>query len=844
MQKKFISLLILSVFVLSIFSVSLVAAAQSDDCNLWCRIVALFTGKMPATGSAITISESSEAIRWTKTYGGPYTEEGNSVRQTSDGGYILVGYTTIFGSAYDIFLLKIDSSGNQQWNKTFGGMYFEYGNSVEQTSDGGYIITGYSINYNTGTLTGLLIKTNSSGDQQWSKTFDGIAALNSAHQTPDGGYIMMGYDSGYYARLIKTDSAGNISWSKTLRADTLREYGRIGNLVQQTPDGGYITMGSNNNDGIWLIKINPSGGEQWTSISGNNEQGNSIQLTSGGYIIIGENLNTPYGDILLRKVNTIGYTQWTKTFGGGSYELGSMVENAPDGYIIAGSTMSFGAGSWDAWVIRTNSSGDEQWNVTIGGGGDDKGNSIIQASNTPHSYILAGSTRSYGAGDWDVLLADVVDLLVCGNGINESGEACDSDAISCTTPQGYAGTKTCFLDCSGYDACSTTQYCGNTIKEGPEACDSDAVSCTTPQGYSGTQTCLPDCSDYGECTTTQYCGDGAVNNGEQCDDGAAQTPVSCGVGACARTIDDNCVNCQIVACVPVPGTSLPEICNNIDDDCDGQIDEELTRATTCGLGACVGNTGIETCSSGNWISDTCNPFNGATAEVCDAQSADEDCDGSPNEECNCVSGATESCYEGAQGTNGVGLCHAGTKTCVSGQWGTCDGVVYPADEICDNFDNDCDGSTNEENVCCGNEILNNGEVCDGGQVTCASLYGTGWIGTAPCKGDCSEYDDSSCQQPPSECHDTDGGRNYTVLGTATNFTFWHSDGCFTTNQPIDKITEYYCVGDRVASEVADCPADKTTCYQGRCMPEFTTIGAGIALIGASAGYALIRRKRK
>jgi hypothetical protein len=136
-----------------------------------------------------------------------------------------------------------------------------------------------------------------------------------------------------------------------------------------------------------------------------------------------------------------------------------------------------------------------------------------------------------------------------------------------------------------------------------------------------------------------------------------------------------------------------ETCNNTDDNCDGSADEDLTRTTTCGSGECAGNTGAETCTAGTWGGDTCDPVNGATTEVCD--NIDNDCDGSVDEGLDCV------CNDGDTRTTscGVGECagNTGTETCSAGNWGgnTCDPYNGATAEICDNMDNNCDGSVDE-----------------------------------------------------------------------------------------------------------------------------------------------------
>ena len=344
--------------------------------------------------------------RWTRSYGGSNQDWGNSVQQTSDGGYIVAGFTTSFGAGnWDVYLIKTNANGDTLWTKTYGGSNQDWGNSVQQTSDGGYIIAGGTASFGAGNGDVYLIKTYANGDTLWTRTYGGTNQdfSNFVRQTLDGGYIIAGgtntFGAGNYDfYLIKTNASGGILWTRTYGGTNWD----VGCSVQQTTDGGYIVAGQTNSFGnawqVYLIKTNATGDTLWTRTYGgtSSDEGYSVQQTSdGGYIVAG--YTDSFGNsnqVYLVKTNASGDTLWTRTCGGASWDGGYSVQQTTDGgYIVAGYTYPFGTDP-QVYLIKTNASGDTLWTRTYGGADDDWGFSVQQTSDG--GYIVAGYTFSFG----------------------------------------------------------------------------------------------------------------------------------------------------------------------------------------------------------------------------------------------------------------------------------------------------------------------------------------------------------------------------------------------------------------------------------------------------------------
>ena len=363
--------------------------------------------------TCLPVAGCAQKVEWDKTFGGPETDWGLSAQQTQDGGYIIAATTKSFGAGnFDVWLIKTDSSGNKMWDKTSGGSGEDRAVSALQTPDGGYIIAGMTESVEAGPRV-WLIKADSSGNTLWDKTFGGSKSYSvwahSFQPTSDGGYIFTGetrpYEPGETGDasidlwLAKTDALGNEEWEMTFGGS----HSDRGFSVQQVQDGGYIIAGEacwyNN---AWLIKTDASGNKEWDKAFDDTQVAWSVQqVQDGGYIVAGR---VAVDDVWLLKTDASGNKLWDKTFGGSESDEGYSVQQTRDGgYIIAGETISPQALDRDVWVIKTDASGNKQWDRALGGSGMDWATSVQQTSDG--GYIVAG-TRGTG-GPFESSLSDV-----------------------------------------------------------------------------------------------------------------------------------------------------------------------------------------------------------------------------------------------------------------------------------------------------------------------------------------------------------------------------------------------------------------------------------------------------
>ena len=413
-------------------------------------------------------SSEIPTVQWERLFGGSWDDYGYSVQQTSDGGYVLLGesYSSASGDVTgkihgtpdqygmyppDCWVVKLDAAGAVQWEKLLGGSGDDCGRSVQQTSDGGYVLLGQSSSSASGDITGTnrgagdlwVVKLDAAGAVQWQKLLGGSGddIAYSVQATSDGGYVLLGESSssasgdvtgtnhgGYDFWVVKLDAAGTVQWEKLL-GGTGYDSGRS---VQQTSDGGYVLLGPSHStangdisgrthggNDFWVVKLDAAGAIQWEKLLGGRgyEFGHSVQQTSdGGYVLLGESYSSASGDITgmthgswdfwVVKLDAAGTVQWQKLLGGSWQDYGYSVQPTSDGgYVLLGESWSSASGDVtgtnhgnnDLWVVKLDAGGAVQWEKLLGGSGDDYASSVQQASDG--SYVLLGYSRSSASGD-------------------------------------------------------------------------------------------------------------------------------------------------------------------------------------------------------------------------------------------------------------------------------------------------------------------------------------------------------------------------------------------------------------------------------------------------------------
>mgnify|MGYP005837761267 CR=1 FL=1 len=352
----------------------------------------------------------SPAIKWGRTYGGEGDDKFRGVLECVDKGFVAVGSTNSFGNGgSDVYILKTDSLGFLEWARTYGGAEDDYGYALCPAWDSGYIVVGATNSFGSGLGDVFVLKINENGDSLWTKTYGGsLEEIGySISRTVDNNYLITGTTSSYGAGCtdvytIKIDTHGDLLWSKTYGGN-LDDFGFC---VDATNDSGLIVTGTtfsfgNGNGDVYVVKADSLGEIEWTGLYGTtlNETGLCVQQTTdSGYIICGS-----AGDVLLGyewcllRYNRNGSLIWHTFQGSLSDDFAYSVQEINEkNYIIAGNF------AYEMYVVRTDSAGYNRWMLLYGGAGTDCAYSLKQTSD--FGYIIAGITNSYGAGGYDAYL--------------------------------------------------------------------------------------------------------------------------------------------------------------------------------------------------------------------------------------------------------------------------------------------------------------------------------------------------------------------------------------------------------------------------------------------------------
>ncbi len=373
---------------------------------------------------------------WTVTIGLAGSEDARSIRQTSDGGYAFLGSTSSMGGGNDFYLVRIDACGDIVWSNNFGGTSSDLGTSMDVGSDGSFIIAGTvpplpSNDYviKTSSSGEYLFGSNFGGSP--------IHMVLDVTGVGGSGYALVGGAAPTIldppdVHFIKANSVLGSFWSKTIGGPG----SDVAYSVYQTADAGYILAGRTDSYGagagdFYLLKLNVIGDSLWANTygtTGDETAFSVVETSDSGLIVVGS--STPLGggssDMFIVRLTSDGTESWRRTVGGASDEVARSVQETDQGdFLVAGWTNSYGAGGHDFYIVKLNATGDTLWTDTKGGVGDDKAYEILTTADG--GYIVAGETKSFGAGTKNAYIVKSADCCIGtrGNIDGDPGDNCD-----------------------------------------------------------------------------------------------------------------------------------------------------------------------------------------------------------------------------------------------------------------------------------------------------------------------------------------------------------------------------------------------------------------------------------
>lgn len=455
----------------------------------------------------VVVQGDQWAIRYERTG----YDAGYAMQTTNDGGVVVAGETySVYPGLTDVWILKLDSLGNSDWQRLYGGEKFERALSIQQTSDGGFIVAGSTDSFDVGGGTGgtdaWVLRLAGNGDILWQKAYGGERndEARDIQETSDGGFIFTGrINVGSHEEpwIVKLNSSGDVEWEKTIGivssdwVNSVREVGNGDLLV-----AGHTSSYGAGSDDMWLIRFSSEGEIIWQKTFGStlSDGGGSIQVVSdGGFIVAGSTRSFGAGgqDAWILRLDDNGQIIWQRAYGGNADESASSVQATSDGgFIIAGSTESFGMLFYDAWVIKLDSLGNVLWQKTYGSIKEDYAVAVQEAEDG--SLFMAGYTESFDAVGTDIWVLK----------LDETGDigGCDiiaaSNAVTTDTDVTPASSNTSAVDSSAME--------GDTSAVTQATFAVNQLICYNPLSGDCTGDILVDQSDLSAAVLETFDGDG------------------------------------------------------------------------------------------------------------------------------------------------------------------------------------------------------------------------------------------------------------------------------------------------------------------------------------------------
>ncbi|MBI2930018.1 MAG: hypothetical protein HYY16_00075 [Planctomycetes bacterium] len=381
---------------------------------------------------------------WAKSYGGQYWEMASAIRSTSDGGYVMAGYTDTWSVAQiDFWLVKTTADGTPVWQKAYGAPGNDWAYAVSPTTDNAFVAAGICTPGST--TDAWVVKVNATnGNLIWEKRYGGAEneEAKAVFQTADGGYLVAGNTNSFGAGahdawMMKLNADGTVAWSKT--------YGGASNdqirSMVRTADGGAIAAGYTNSFGagsedVWVLKVDSAGDVDWQKTYGtsNSELAEAVTaLPGGGYVFAGRAIDAAGdSDYWVVRMDASGSVSWQERLGGSSPDFAyALSPNGSGGIAVTGVTYSFGSSSSDAWILSLNGNGSVQSQKYFGGASGETAYAIQEIPGL--GFVTAGFTGSFGQGIEAWILRLASDMTVSSLGTTTTATPANTTATATDT---------------------------------------------------------------------------------------------------------------------------------------------------------------------------------------------------------------------------------------------------------------------------------------------------------------------------------------------------------------------------------------------------------------------------